>query len=82
MYNEILDNIEDKHEFAVVPNSQFVVSRTAFKDNSSKYTIDGKTYIVPRKEFEEDKYPLESNVTCVVKKSKIYVVPWEKLNQV
>eukprot|EP00057_Strongylocentrotus_purpuratus_P009598 XP_011664072.1 PREDICTED: structural maintenance of chromosomes protein 4-like [Strongylocentrotus purpuratus] len=29
-------------EYEVVPNSQFVVSRTAHKDNSSSYYLDGK----------------------------------------
>lgn len=29
-------------EYTVVPNSEFVVSRTAFKDNSSNYSINGK----------------------------------------
>lgn len=28
--------------FDVVPNSNLVVSRTAFKDNTSKYTINGR----------------------------------------
>ena len=28
--------------FDVVPSSQFVVGRTAFKDNSSYYTVNGK----------------------------------------
>ncbi|XP_047539287.1 structural maintenance of chromosomes protein 4 [Vanessa atalanta] len=30
----------DGEEFTVVPNSEIVVSRTAFKDNSSYYTLD------------------------------------------
>nr|CAD7577572.1 unnamed protein product [Timema californicum] len=34
--------IDDEDSYDVVPNSQFVISRTAFKDNSSYYTIDKK----------------------------------------
>ncbi|KAL3990098.1 RecF/RecN/SMC N terminal domain family protein [Acanthocheilonema viteae] len=30
-------------DYDVVPSSQFTVSRTAFRDNSSKYTYNGKT---------------------------------------
>ncbi|CAG2063235.1 unnamed protein product, partial [Timema podura] len=33
---------DDEDSYDVVPNSQFVISRTAFKDNSSYYTIDNK----------------------------------------
>ena len=29
-------------EYTIVPNTEFVVSRTAFKDNSSNYSINGK----------------------------------------
>jgi structural maintenance of chromosome 4 len=29
--------------YQVVPNSNLVVARTAFKNNSSKYTINGRT---------------------------------------
>ena len=29
-------------DYEVIPNSEFVVSRTAFKDNSSHYAIDGR----------------------------------------
>ena len=35
-------------EFEIVPNSQFVVSRTARKDGSSDYYVDGK-----KKTFKE-----------------------------
>ena len=31
-----------ENDFTVVPNSQFVVSRTAFKDNSSYYKINDR----------------------------------------
>ncbi|XP_076350696.1 structural maintenance of chromosomes 4-like protein gluon [Tachypleus tridentatus] len=39
-FQEIIDKPEDG--FEVVPNSQFVVSRTAYKDNSSWYAINEK----------------------------------------
>lgn len=39
-FQKIIDKAGD--DFEVVPNSEFVVSRTAFKDNSSFYTIDGR----------------------------------------
>lgn len=38
-FQKIIDKEDD---FEVIPNSQFVVSRTAFKDNSSFYQINGK----------------------------------------
>lgn len=39
-FQKIIDKGDD--DFEVVPNSQFWVSRTAFKDNSSFYQINGK----------------------------------------
>lgn len=33
---------EGGNSFEYVPNSKFVISRTAFADNSSFYTINGK----------------------------------------
>ena len=33
---------EGENDYDVVPDSKFVVSRTAFKDNSSYYRVDGK----------------------------------------
>ena len=35
-------------DYEVVPNSKFVVARTAFRDNSSYYSVDGK-----RKTYKE-----------------------------
>nr|CAD7198217.1 unnamed protein product [Timema douglasi] len=37
-----VQRVDDEDSYDVVPNSQFVISRTAFKDNSSYYTIDKK----------------------------------------
>ena len=39
----IYDNEESDDDFEVVPGSEFVVSRVAYKSNQSKYTVDGKT---------------------------------------
>ncbi|XP_055642960.1 structural maintenance of chromosomes protein 4 [Toxorhynchites rutilus septentrionalis] len=39
-FKQIVD--KDDGSFTVVPNSEFVVARTAFRDNSSYYTIDNK----------------------------------------
>jgi len=36
------DSAVDSDAFEVVPGSHFVVSRVAGKDNTSKYTVDGK----------------------------------------
>ena len=33
---------EGENEYDVIPGSEIVVSRTAFKDNSSYYSIDGR----------------------------------------
>merc|ERR1712071_490655 len=38
---QLIEDLNDD-DFNVVPNSQFSVSRTAFKDNTSFYQIDGK----------------------------------------
>nr|CAD7446504.1 unnamed protein product [Timema bartmani] len=40
-FQQIIDK-DDEDSYDVVPNSQFVISRTAFKDSSSYYTIDNK----------------------------------------
>lgn len=41
-FQKIIDTGDGDDEYTVVPNSKFVVSRTAFKDNSSYYMIDKK----------------------------------------
>ena len=43
-FKEIIDdgNAENPEGYQEVPNSCIVVSRTAFKDNSSYYEIDGR----------------------------------------
>jgi len=38
----IHDIEEDDDAYEVVPNSEFVVTRVAFQNNTSKYTVDGK----------------------------------------
>jgi len=43
-FQEIVDKDEGgDNDFDIVPGSKFVVSREAFKDNKSRYAIDGKT---------------------------------------
>lgn len=39
----INDNEDDEDDFEVVPGSEFVVSRTAYKNNTSKYAVDSRT---------------------------------------
>ncbi|KAI8423716.1 hypothetical protein MSG28_012747 [Choristoneura fumiferana] len=39
---QILDSGQEGEDFTVVPNSQIVVSRTAFSNNSSYYTLNGR----------------------------------------
>jgi len=39
----IEDDESSEDDFTVVPGSEFIVTRTANNDNSSKYTVDGKT---------------------------------------
>lgn len=39
-FNQIVDKSDGS--FNEIPNSKFIISRTAFKDNSSFYTINGK----------------------------------------
>ncbi|XP_070505338.1 structural maintenance of chromosomes protein 4 [Chironomus tepperi] len=41
-FKQIIDKDDGTYEF--VPNSEIVVARTAFKNNSSYYTINGKEY--------------------------------------
>eukprot|EP00939_MAST-03C_sp_MAST-3C-sp1_P001736 g1736.t1 len=43
-FQEIIDkNDGGDNDFDIVPGSEFVVTREAFKDNKSRYVIDGKT---------------------------------------
>ncbi|KAF9003737.1 RecF/RecN/SMC protein [Hymenopellis radicata] len=49
-FREIID-LEGPDDFEVVPGSQLVVTRTAFKDNTSKYTVNKKQ--VAHKEVRE-----------------------------
>ncbi|KAK4048581.1 Structural maintenance of chromosomes protein 4 [Microbotryomycetes sp. JL221] len=42
-FREIIDLPGGRDEFSVVPNSSLVVARTAYRNNSSRYTINGKT---------------------------------------
>jgi structural maintenance of chromosome 4 len=39
----IIDHDDHPDDFEVVPESQFVVVRTAFSNNQSKYTVDSRT---------------------------------------
>ncbi|RYG69348.1 hypothetical protein EON64_02930 [archaeon] len=39
----IHDKADDPDAFNVVPHSEFCVARVAYANNTSKYTIDGKT---------------------------------------
>ncbi|BFZ06696.1 hypothetical protein BsWGS_09735 [Bradybaena similaris] len=41
-FQKIIDTGVGDEDYTVVPNSQFVVSRSAFRDNSSCYYLDGK----------------------------------------
>jgi structural maintenance of chromosome 4 len=41
-FQEIRDNEESEDDFELVPDSEFVVTRTANKDNTSKYTLNDK----------------------------------------
>ncbi|GAA5853566.1 hypothetical protein JCM8547_002508 [Rhodosporidiobolus lusitaniae] len=42
-FREVIDLPGNRDDFTVVPNSQLVVARTVRKDNSTKYTVNGKT---------------------------------------
>merc|ERR1712012_1130255 len=37
----IIDDCDDPDKYEIVPNSEFIVSRTAYRDNSSSYSING-----------------------------------------
>ena len=39
----IEDDMSSDDDFTVVPGSEFIVTRTAYKNNTSKYTISGKS---------------------------------------
>ncbi|XP_060578899.1 structural maintenance of chromosomes protein 4-like [Ruditapes philippinarum] len=41
-FQKIIDTGAGEDDYTVVPNSEFNVARTAFKDNSSVYSINGK----------------------------------------
>lgn len=40
---DIIDTPNDDDEYEIVPNTELVVSRYAYSNNQSKYTVDGKT---------------------------------------
>jgi structural maintenance of chromosome 4 len=40
---DIIDNTASEDDYTEVPGSELVVTRTAYRNNSSKYTVDGKT---------------------------------------
>ncbi|BGP12975.1 hypothetical protein JCM10213_006613 [Rhodosporidiobolus nylandii] len=42
-FREIIDLPGGRDEFSVVPGSQLIVARTVKRDNSTRYTINGKT---------------------------------------
>jgi len=42
-FHEIIDHAEDEEGYDVVPNSDFVIAREAYINNSSKYFVDDKT---------------------------------------
>ena len=41
-FQMIIDDENDLDKYEIIPGSSFTITRTAFKDNSSKYTLDGK----------------------------------------
>ncbi|GAA5823455.1 hypothetical protein JCM5353_002154 [Sporobolomyces roseus] len=41
-FREVIDLPGGKDNFSVVPNSQLIVARTVRRDNSTKYTVNGK----------------------------------------
>lgn len=42
-FHEIIDHADDEEGYDVVPNSDFVISREAYRDNTSKYFVNDKT---------------------------------------
>ena len=42
-FQMIHDNEDSEDDFEVVTGSEFIITRTAKRDNSSKYTVDGKS---------------------------------------
>lgn len=38
----LINRFKPGHDYNIVPNSEFVISRTAFKDNSSYYELNKK----------------------------------------
>eukprot|EP01041_Mallomonas_annulata_P004100 gene4100-8155_t len=41
-FQRIIDDEDSNDDFTVVEGSQFIVARTAFQNNQSKYTVDGR----------------------------------------
>lgn len=41
-FHEIIDNGEGENDYTVVPHSEIAVARTAFRNNTSKYYLNGK----------------------------------------
>jgi structural maintenance of chromosome 4 len=42
-FHEIIDHVDDEEGYDIVPNSDFVISREAYRNNSSKYFVNDKT---------------------------------------
>lgn len=42
-FHEIVDHVDDEEGYDIVPNSDFVIAREAYRNNSSKYFVNDKT---------------------------------------
>ena len=65
-----------------------ILTDSPLEDEVIDVLIDDKTYVVPKEDFQPEKYPLRSNVACVIKcsngngKSKAHVIEKKELTEI
>ena len=79
LFQKILDKGEEG--FEVIPDTQFSVSRTANKDNSSHYEVDGKRRVFKGQFLSEDSHkPKEKTVSNQVWAQRNHIFPHSVLS--
>ena len=75
------------------PNNIYEISTGILRDSPLEdevmdVLIDKKTYVVPKVDFQPEKYPLRLNVVSVIKysdhngKNKVHVIEKKELNEI
>ena len=65
-----------------------MLTDSPLEDEVFDVLIDNKIYVVPKEDFQPEKYPLRSNVASVIKysndngKNKVHVIEKKELNEI